>query len=346
MRGCMIFKRLSVNPPRGIESETYLCNFSLLRQRMLLTVLLVSGLSGCSLFGSKEPEKVPPPISPQLRDVPYSARDFKMEEPRRRVFVLPFLYSLGENPGAISQAARDGFVDQLVRTRQFVILNNNDLASDFSKMVDESLEYNISEFLSQAEKTGAAAIIEGKVLEIRARKSGDPVGVFRKTQVRVDASIRIRVISASSGREILNVARTNTIETSSTSVGANEPAANWLDQDPSLVREAVSKGFQALVPDVTLAVRKLAWEGRIAQVNGDRIYINAGRVSGLQVGDILKVLDQGEPIFDPATGVLIGRAPGRMKGTLEIVNYFGQDGSVTVVHSGANFQKNDVVEMY
>ena len=88
------------------------------------------------------------------------------------------------------------------------------------------------------------------------------------------------------------------------------------------------------------------WEGRIAALQGERIYINVGRISGVQVGDILKVVEDGNEIYDPELGYHVGKVQGRVKGTLEIVGFFGQDGAISVVHSGAGFKENDRIEIY
>ena len=84
----------------------------------------------------------------------------------------------------------------------------------------------------------------------------------------------------------------------------------------------------------------------MALIEGSRIFLNAGRISGLNMGDILKVTAKGEEIYDPESGDFIGTAPGRMKGTLEVVSYFGTDGAIAVVHSGSGFRENDSVELY
>jgi hypothetical protein len=38
-------------------------------------------------------------------------------------------------------------------------------------------------------------------------------------------------------------------------------------------------------------------------------------------------------------------APGPFKGILKVVDYFGGDGAVAVIHSGAGFRERDRVEM-
>jgi hypothetical protein len=113
-----------------------------------------------------------------------------------------------------------------------------------------------------------------------------------------------------------------------------------------LISEVVTKAFRGSVGPIIKTIEKLSWEGRLAMIQGNRIYVNAGRLSGINVGDLLKVSSQGEEIFDPETGELIGTAPGPMKGTLEVVSYFGKDGAVAVIHSGSGFKENDIVELY
>jgi hypothetical protein len=108
------------------------------------------------------------------------------------------------------------------------------------------------------------------------------------------------------------------------------------------VRDAVAK----LVPDVIRGIEKLAWEGRVAKVIGNKVYVNAGHASGLITGDILRVLAPGDDIYDPATGAFLGRTKGQLKGTLEVVDFLGPDGSVTEIHTGGNFQENDLVQLY
>ena len=94
------------------------------------------------------------------------------------------------------------------------------------------------------------------------------------------------------------------------------------------------------------AIEKISWEGRIATIQGERIFINAGRLTGIQLGDILRVTEEGREIYDPASGELIGKVPGRMKGTVEIISYFGKDGAIGLIHSGSGFTENDRVDLY
>jgi hypothetical protein len=113
-----------------------------------------------------------------------------------------------------------------------------------------------------------------------------------------------------------------------------------------LTQSAVTEGLADIIPEIIGVLDKTLWQGRIAKVAGPKLYVNAGRASGLMTGDILKVVGTGEDIFDPVTGAYLGRSPGQLKGTLELVEFVGQDGALTHIHTGGNFQEGDLVQLY
>jgi hypothetical protein len=197
-----------------------------------------------------------------------------------------------------------------------------------------------------AQSYGVAAIIEGRILEIKARKLSDPVGVVRQLRVSVEAVVRIRAVSTKNGHEIVNETRNSQLDTSVTRFLEGPDQDRNLVEDPELIRSVVLKAFRGLDGKISQAVEKLSWEGRVALVATNKIYVNAGRLSGIQIGDVLKVTDEGEEIYDPESGVLLGRTTGRMKGTIEVVSYFGKDGSIAAIHSGSGFKENDRVQLY
>jgi hypothetical protein len=51
-------------------------------------------------------------------------------------------------------------------------------------------------------------------------------------------------------------------------------------------------------------------------------------------------------VFDPETGALIGISKGEVKGTLEITDYFGPDGAISILHSGGSVTEGDFVQLY
>lgn len=266
-------------------------------------------------------------------------------QPRRRVMVLPFLDASASRSVKVAEEARKTLLIALNKTDRFVFVAPTDFPKDVNSFVVNG-EYDLATMSKIGEGLGLAAIIEGKVLDIKAKKVGDEVGIVRRFKAKMEAAVRVRMFAVRNGRELLNEARSATVEGTTTRIAESAPGSSFLEEDPILISEAVTQAFKSMVTPIVRSVDKLGWEGRVALIQGTRIYLNAGRLSGLQVGDILKVSDQGEEIFDPETGDSLGSAPGRMKGTLELVTYFGNDGSIAVIHSGSGFKENDLVELY
>lgn len=305
--------------------------------RFIIVVLLFS--VGCSFLGKRsEKSKI------EVRDVPAVARDD--EAPRHRILVLPFLDERLDKSKGVSDAARQAVIRELARTNQFVIVSLQDFPQDLGKFITEENDYDMAQVAKIASGLGVAAVLEGKVLSMRAKRVGDSVGFIRQMKAQVSAQVRVRIYAGKNGKEILNEVRSADTEASTTRMGESGDLTKSLSEDPELVKTAIRQAFLSSVPNVLRAVEKLAWEGRVAMIAGERVYVNAGRLSGLQVGDILKVTEEGDEVYDPDTGRFIGTAPGRLKGTVEVVSYFGKDGAIAVIHSGSGFQENDRVELY
>ncbi len=307
--------------------------------RVLSIVGLMLACLGCSLFAGNQK----PAAESKERDVPFAARE--TETPRKRILVLPFLDSNEERAAKVGELSRQTLIRNLARSDRFVFVAPSDLQKEASNFVVNG-EYNLFDVARTAESLGVAAIIEGRILDVKTQKLGDEVGLFRRIKARMDASVSVKMYSVKGNREILSQVKSATVEGSTTRFADRNPSNLMLAMDEGMLTDALTKAFAGSIPLIINAADKLSWEGRVAVIEGPRIYLNAGRVSGLNLGDILKVTAKGDEIYDPESGDYIGTAPGRMKGTLEVVSYFGTDGSICVVHSGSGFKESDYVELY
>ncbi len=310
---------------------------------LLVSLFLVSG---CSLLGTNRQVGIEKQrLGPEIRDVPYEARESKEAPLRKRVMVLPFINSATSRSEEAAGAAREAFIRQLRRTDEFVIVANSDFPKDVSAFIKAG-QYDLEAMGKVAAAMGISAIIEGRIVEVRARRVGDEVGLVRKIRARMNAKVQMRMVNTRNGSIILNETREAEAEEFTTRVAERASTDRDLQDDPVLIEAVVMRAFQSTISRLVNAVQKLSWEGRVALVKGERVYLNAGRLSGLQIGDILRISEEGEDVHDPETGSYIGRVPGRLKGTVEIISYFGKDGAISVLHSGAGFRENDLVELY
>lgn len=299
-------------------------------------------LSSCSLIQRRSDTGDPNAVVE--KNVPFEGQS---EAPRKRILVLPFIDTSGIKGGqgttatSTAQSARAALISWLNATERFVVVSPEDFPKDLNQFLS-NFQYDLEAISKIAHGMGIGAVVEGKILEMRGKKFGTAVGVFSKQGVTMEGTIQIRAFAAKNGKEILNVTREGSAQATTTRNGSSRD----LMDDPKLVGEVAVKAFKTTVKQLAMAVDKLNWEGRIALIKGDQFYINAGRLSGLQIGDILKATEDSEEVYDPETGAFIGHVPGRMKGTLELVSYFGKDGAIAVLHSGAGITENDRVELY
>jgi hypothetical protein len=78
----------------------------------------------------------------------------------------------------------------------------------------------------------------------------------------------------------------------------------------------------------------LDWYCRIAKVEGDEVYINAGRLTGLKVGDVMEVFHPGGP-----------GERGEVKGKIQISTCFGIDASMGRLMNGKKPDVNDILRL-
>lgn len=307
--------------------------------RCIQFLVLSTMIAGCAMIDRSQPS-----TRREVRDVNYEARRDD-SAPRKRVMILPFLDSSEKRPQELRDKARSAFIMDLNRTGEIVAVDSSELKIDLSKMMSGG-QYKLAEIAKLAQTLGMNAVLEGKINDIRIKRKADNVGIVRHLATAFEVVAQVRIIQARTGKELFNTVKTVTVEEKGVRVAERVETDRFLTNNPEMIEVIVKDAFLEFAPQVLGALERVSWEGRIAAINGDRIYLNVGRVSGLQVGDLLKVLEDGDDVYDPESGGHIGRVPGRLKGTLEVISYFGNDGAISVIHSGSGFKENDRIEIY
>jgi hypothetical protein len=307
--------------------------------KFLVILLAFFSLSACMTMDRSQPSS-----RRSISDVNLETRRDE-SGPRKRVMILPFLDVSEKRPQSLRDRARGAFITDLNRGGELIALDSSDLKVDFSKMTDAS-GYKLADLSKQALALGINAVLEGKIVDIRIKRKSDNVGIVRHMTTVFEVVTQVRIVSARTGKEIFNTQKTVTLEEQGVRVGERVETDQFLANNPEMIETLVKDAFLDFTPQIVGAIDKVSWEGRIAAINGDRLYLNVGKISGLQIGDLLKVMEDGDDVYDPESGGHIGRVPGRMKGTLEVISYFGNDGAISIIHSGSGFKENDRIEQY
>jgi len=312
---------------------------SLLRSFKLFLVIAL--LSSCSLF-----EKRAETPKKEIRDwSPASKSSADNSSPRKRLVLLPFLDTNSSHPAEFRDSARRSLMMDLNKTGDLIALSSDELKLDLSKKSDDG-SYDLKELAKQTKDAGISGLLSGQIVKVRVESKSGQIGIVRKLKTGIEVDVQVRIASMPSGKEIFNTVKTVRIEDENLRVAERVDTDRFVQGNPDLIQVMIKDAFLEFTPQIISSLDRVSWEGRIAAVQGDRIFLNVGRISGLQVGDLLKVSEEGDDIFDPDSGTHIGKSPGRLKGTLEVISYFGNDGSIAVIHSGAGFKENDRVEIY
>lgn len=265
-------------------------------------------------------------------------------QPKKRVVVLDFW-----NDTPVSDKTLGGFAADELRRGLYMsqrVIISPDLRSDRStRDFVRGDEVKVAQLIREGRRLGVAVLAIGRVNKITFRQRGDDIGLFRQKESLCGVKVELKLFDVMGGREILASAREGEAA-SDALVAMDDGDLTSPEFRSELTQLAIRNAVARLIPDVATAVEKLSWEGRIAKIVGDRVYINAGLASGLVNGDILRVLTRGDDIYDPTTGAFLGRTRGQLKGTLVVVDFLGPDGAVTEIHTGGNFQEDDVVRLY
>jgi hypothetical protein len=283
------------------------------------------------------------PKNKVARDIPFKARED--DQLRQRVLIMPWEAKSETIPGDFVREVEQEFLKKMHEAENYVLINESDLGIDL-KSFREKKEYDWHKLYSVLAQKGVTVIVQGNLEVLKEKESIDPVGIVRELQWQKELTIQVRVHDPKRKKEIWKDSSTVSQGNSEWRLMVREGERTKLEVQPEVTFELSKQAVAGIFPALQMTLGQLKWTGRIALIKGDRVYLNVGRLSGLQPGDLLKVSEDGDEIFDPDSGDSIGKAPGQMKGTLEVISYFGQDGAVSVVHSGSGFQENDNVELY
>lgn len=107
--------------------------------------------------------------------------------------------------------------------------------------------------------------------------------------------------------------------------------------DPAAREAALSSALLKLSGQIREVVVLLPWYGRVVALEGERVYINAGKEADLRSGQLLKVYRGGKVVKG------LGFAPGSKVGTIEISGFVGANGAYGILRDGGGVRVSDLV---
>ncbi|HXH74316.1 MAG TPA: hypothetical protein VNJ08_05080 [Bacteriovoracaceae bacterium] len=264
---------------------------------------------------------------------------------KKKIALLSFYNESPMGGEDIAITATEEFRKELAKSRDFIIDPEGESIFGNSKEIYAGGGIKLAQLARKAKMSGVNVVVFGRVKEARVRQKSDEVGFVRKIKSLAETFVEIKVYDVLANKELFSETVDGNVSDDNLRFYKSETEDN-LSYRQELLRYSVKVAVRKFVPTMNKLGSKLDWMGRVAKIIGTKIYINAGRSSGINIGDILKVITEGQEIYDPESGAMIGVSQGEVKGTLEVIDYIANDGAVCILHSGGSVTEGDFVQLY
>ncbi len=264
---------------------------------------------------------------------------------KKKIALLSFYNESPMGGQDLAIVATEEFRREISRSREFLIDPEAESIFGTSKEIYAGGGVKLVQLSRKAKMSGVNIVIFGRIKEARVRQKSDEVGFVRKVKSLAETYIEVKVYDVASNKEILTETIDGNISDDNFKYYQADSEEN-LAYRQDLLRYSTKVAVRKIIPKIIQVGKKLDWMGRVAKIIGTKIYVNAGRSSGINLGDILKVITEGQEVFDPESGAMIGISQGEVKGSLEVVDYFGEDGAICILHSGGSVTEGDFVQLY
>ena len=301
-----------------------------------LLALLLLLMPSCAIFEALEHPVDTTTTATKVSDVK------KDTLPRKRIMVVKFANHSKQNDDEAVTFATNYVKEDLAKRPEFTVVpieemeNTEDFFNEFG-------ELNEREIMRVAKLRNVSAVLLGQILEIKMKENGDEVGFFRTRYTTMSVSVKIQLVDTATERDLVSRESSAEIKEEHTDFYQNKERLKY---DSDRAKIVITRALEKVLGALPEYARKIAWLGRIAKIDLHRYYISAGEMSGIGRGQLLRVYEEGHPIEDPDTHSLIGISPGRLKGMLKVVDFFGDDGAVAIIHSGGGFKERDRLELF
>jgi hypothetical protein len=254
---------------------------------------------------------------------------------KRKVGILDFENNTPYKDEKIGEAVGKKLSDKLEATQRVVTLDKIVVSEMLNREGFKFENFSDPTVMKRAHQSlGIQAFALGTVTDVsllssKASETSDEEVAF------ATAKVEIRLIDASTGNLLKTfIGRSPIFGTKETGDYSRGKA----------VIKAIDFGLDDIMEGFLRQLDLLDWTTTIAKVEGENIYLNAGKLSGIRIGDTLEVFEPGKEIIHPTTNLSLGWTTGKLKGAVKVSDLFGVDAAVGQVVQGAGFSSNDVVK--
>jgi curli biogenesis system outer membrane secretion channel CsgG len=261
---------------------------------------------------------------------------------KRRIGVVDFQNKTTYGANRLGTSASDILITELAKSNRFIVIERDKLDKlmeeqklGMSGAIDPGTAAKMGKIL------GLNAIVTGAISQFGETTEGSEYLITQSKRQVVKCTVDIRVVDVETGQVLYADSGAGLARKHSGGVLGLGTRAGY---DETLEGEALRAAIVKFVNNIVDQVSKKPWSCRVADVDGQSVYLNAGNDSRLPIGQKLTAYHVGRPIKDPTSGLVIGNTEERV-GDLKVVRYFGDDGSVAELAGGTMPSAGDIARI-
>jgi len=254
---------------------------------------------------------------------------------KKKVAILDFENKTPYKEEKIGEIVTKKLSDKLEATQRTVTVDKTVVAEMLSREGFKFEALAEPSVMKQAhQSSGIQAFALGRVtdLSLLSQKASE---ASDEEVTSATIKMEIRLIDASTGNLLKSFIGRSPI------FGTRETGENSRSK---AVLRAIDLSLDDILEGFLRQLDLLEWTTTVAKIEGENLYINAGRLSGLRIGDTLEIFEPGKEIIHPTTQFSLGWTTGQLKGVIRVTDLFGVDAAIGKVVQGQGFSPDDVVK--
>ncbi len=286
----------------------------------------------------------------------------RADEPKLRIAVLDFHESgQGYWYGHAGTSCEGWFVDELVNTKKYRVMERQELEKilgeqgfQLSGAVDQKTAVKVGRMLgvqllifgnidftekeSEAHTGGLGGLIGGRL-----------GGVYGHGSKRTtEGNLTARVVNVQTGEILFSDSETVSDSSLNISIMGTGGGSSW---DNTKLKKVFQPAIKKVVDKLAgssgelkagLADAASGAEGKIVKLAGNDLYINIGKIEGVNPGDTYTIVNR-EEITDPENGQVLG-SDDKLIGKCTVAKVMGDHLATCTVASGKGFASGQVVK--
>ena len=245
----------------------------------------------------------------------------------------------------------DQLTDALMQSGKFIVLERQTLGDVFDEQdLAQSGRMAKSKSARTGKATSAQILVKGTVTEFEAKSSGGGSGISlfgvnvgaNKSEAHV--GIIIRLIDTTTGQVLQSQRVEGKAKSGGFKLGLNIKGVGF--GTDGFKKTPLGKAMQIAIDNATEFIASkmddVPYQGNVIKVSGDVVYINAGKRSGANSGEVFTVYSKGEELMDPDTGEILGSEEERI-GTVKVFDVKEKYSKARIEGSGSGIKKGDII---